>query len=490
MNSERTDLDRTRRTARTADQPAGLHLRHAICGAGSSARRSDLRGEPALHRQHPAYRVQAAGAEDYSSLSFRDLSLDSIRYSVRSFVPNLGEDDLRNTPTLYPTWVSRRYLALPSSLPQRVVDLSRQLTASAKTPYEKALAIQDYLRKLPYDPKILLPSGDFDAVDYFLFLQKGYCDYFGTTMAVLLRASGVPARVARGYLPGEYDWVAHRYVVRENRLHTWTEVYFPPYGWIEFEPTPGQPPITRPPGSLLDEPSPLPTPRAAGGAHRARSVGGGGYVGPGYPSADGNVRSRPAGLGALPQPGNSGSPPSQFAELIYQRMSRYGAWTGRPRRPSQTPGRVRRVPWRRPDDEARRHLVWARGPPARQCPPDLDAERVRTIADGYQAGRIRLTAPGRSPAGADPEGVAACEGAAVEPGIGAREGRGRSGSARSRGAATGSGDGAGPRPAGAYAWAACGSMASRRPSPSRFTAITVSMMARPGKVVAHQACRS
>ena len=334
------------------------------------------------------YQVQAMGAEDYASLSFRELPLTGIRYSVRSLVPNLGEADLRAAPTVYPTWVSNRYLQLPTSLPARVIDLSKQLTAAAKTPYDKALAIQDYLRKLPYDPRILLPSGDFDAVDYFLFLQKGYCDYFGTTMAVMLRAAGVPARVARGYLPGEYDWNLHRYTVRENRLHVWTEVYFPPYGWIEFEPTPGQPPITRPLGSTLgEEPerpplepvTPQPAPLSA--------------AGPGQPGAAALVVLGLAGLAGLliwtlypawEQRLSAG----RYAELIYRRMLRYAAWgtLARPAaaRPARTPMETARDLGR--DLDSVRAPAWfARrsGQPEEAVPPAAGA--VREIAAAYQA---------------------------------------------------------------------------------------------------------
>lgn len=282
------------------------------------------------------YRVQAMGAEDYAALTFRDLPLTGIRYAVTSWVPNLGEEDLRSASTTYPAWVTRRYLQLPSSLPQRVTDLSKQLTADARTPYDKALAIQEYLRKLPYDPRILLPAGDFDAVDYFLFLQKGYCDYFGTAMAVMLRATGVPARVARGYLPGEFDWENHRYTVRENRQHVWTEVYFPPYGWVEFEPTPGQPPITRPPGSLLgSEPAP-PAPEAPTPQPPPSTLGELGLWGTGIIVL---VMAALIGLllWTLYPAWEARLSASQYAQLIYLRMARYARWAGLSQRPSQTP---------------------------------------------------------------------------------------------------------------------------------------------------------
>ncbi len=381
VNSERIDLDRI------AGQPVLPINPLGFISVTQSVELVPPRVDLVYAANQPytvstAYRLQAIGAEDYSSISFRDLSLDSIRYSVRSFVPNLGEEDLRATLTLYPSWVARRYLALPSSLPQRVIDLAKQLTAGAKTPYDKALAIQDYLRKLPYDPKILLPSGDFDAVDYFLFLQKGYCDYFGTTMAVLLRSSGVPARVARGYLPGEYDWTNHRYVVRENRLHTWTEVYFPPYGWIEFEPTPGQPPIVRPPGSLLQEPAPLPTPEPPPVPAQPDPWEALGMWGRAILLLAATMMLALL-VWALYPAWEQRLSASQYAELIYQRMARYAAWGGRPRRPSQTSAEYATALGR---DLARRHGGLRLGPwtVGASMPTDLDAERVRSIADTYE----------------------------------------------------------------------------------------------------------
>ena len=79
---------------------------------------------------------------------------------------------------------------------------------------------------------------DQDWVDYFLFDSKqGYCDYFATAMVVLLRAEGVPARVASGFAPGDFDPDTGISIVRENHAHSWVEAYFPRYGWITFEPS-------------------------------------------------------------------------------------------------------------------------------------------------------------------------------------------------------------------------------------------------------------
>ncbi|HKF75808.1 MAG TPA: transglutaminase domain-containing protein, partial [Candidatus Dormibacteraeota bacterium] len=67
---------------------------------------------------------------------------------------------------------------------------------------------------------------------------EGYCQYFATAMADMLRSLGIPARLVNGYGPGTYDQRLQRFVVRESDAHTWPEAYFPGYGWIAFEPTP------------------------------------------------------------------------------------------------------------------------------------------------------------------------------------------------------------------------------------------------------------
>jgi hypothetical protein len=142
--------------------------------------------------------------------------------------------------------VSSRYLQLPDGLPDRVLVLARGLTATGPTPYDRALAIRDYLRRFPYTLDLPAPPPGRDVVDYFLFdLQRGYCDYFATAMVVLARAAGVPARLAVGYASGLYDPLAAHYVVTEANAHAWVEVYFPGYGWVEFEPTAGYPAIDR-----------------------------------------------------------------------------------------------------------------------------------------------------------------------------------------------------------------------------------------------------
>jgi transglutaminase-like putative cysteine protease len=172
-------------------------------------------------------------------------TLESTRYRAVSLVSLATVEELRSVGSDYPDWIQSRYLTLPDTVPDRVLGLARDLTATEATPYDRAVAIESYLRTYPYNLDVPLPPvGTRDVVDYFLFeLKEGYCDYYATSMVVLARAAGLPARLVIGYAPGYYDTRGAIYVVTEAEAHAWVEVYFSDYGWIEFEPTGGRPPI-------------------------------------------------------------------------------------------------------------------------------------------------------------------------------------------------------------------------------------------------------
>ena len=139
----------------------------------------------------------------------------------------------------HPEWIEQTYLQLPGSLPQRVRDLADDIVDGVDNDYDKAIAVRNYLLRYPYNLDIDAPPSDQDGVDYFLFdLREGYCDYYASSMAVLLRAAGVPARYVLGYASGRYNQARGAYEVLELHYHSWVEVYFPDYGWIPFEPTP------------------------------------------------------------------------------------------------------------------------------------------------------------------------------------------------------------------------------------------------------------
>ena len=181
-------------------------------------------------------------------------SVDS--YSAVSFEATLTQEQLRSSIAPYPPSTAR-FLSLPDSTPERVLSLARALTATKETPYDRALAIEAYLREnYPYTLDVPTPPPGRDVADYFLFdLKKGYCDYYATAMVVLARAAGLPARFVSGYASGTYDSDNAQYIVTEANAHSWVEIFFTDIGWVEFEPTAGLPPINR-----LDQPSYLPSP--------------------------------------------------------------------------------------------------------------------------------------------------------------------------------------------------------------------------------------
>lgn len=164
--------------------------------------------------------------------------LDALEYRVNAFVYNFSEEELHQSDQQPPVFILENYLQLPSELPERVQHLALNISNQAKTPFEKAKAIESFLRQYEYSLDLPEPPQDLDLVDYFLFdLQRGYCDYFASAMVVLARVNGLPARLAVGYATGTYDYNNQVFVVTEANAHAWPEIYIEPFGWIPFEPT-------------------------------------------------------------------------------------------------------------------------------------------------------------------------------------------------------------------------------------------------------------
>ena len=161
-------------------------------------------------------------------------------YTVLSRRPNFSAEALRTASGDYPADIAARYLQLPANISQRVRDLARQLTANTPTPYDKASALRDYVRTLKYDPFPPPQPPNSETVDNFLFVdRRGVCEQFVTAHVVMLRTLGIPARLVAGYGAGEHNPLSGYYAVRASDAHAWTEVYFPGYGWVPFDPTPG-----------------------------------------------------------------------------------------------------------------------------------------------------------------------------------------------------------------------------------------------------------
>lgn len=191
-----------------------------------------------------AWRVKNTNQETFDIFG---ASLYKDQYTADSLQPVASTIELQETGQDYPNWIRNRYIGLPDSVPERVLALARDITATEPTPYDRALAIETFLRRFPYTLDIPQPPLDQDITDYFLFVAKrGYCDYYATAMVVLSRAAGLPARLVTGYIGGYYDETLNAYLITADLAHAWAEIYFPGYGWIIFEPTGGRPEIDRP----------------------------------------------------------------------------------------------------------------------------------------------------------------------------------------------------------------------------------------------------
>jgi transglutaminase-like putative cysteine protease len=77
------------------------------------------------------------------------------------------------------------------------------------------------------------------TAECFATYKRGFCQYYATTMAVLLRDMGVPTRIVEGFLPGTIDRDSGTETILLSSAHAWVEVYFPGYGWVMFDPTGG-----------------------------------------------------------------------------------------------------------------------------------------------------------------------------------------------------------------------------------------------------------
>ena len=141
-----------------------------------------------------------------------------------------------------PERVAKTYLQLPSQDP-RIGDLARGVTNGIESRYGKARALERHLRtQYAYSLILRGTPNSKDPLAMFLFdVRKGHCEYFASAMSVMLRELGIPARLVNGFRSGQYNRIGNNWVVRQYDAHSWVEAYFPPYEWIEFDPTPPDP---------------------------------------------------------------------------------------------------------------------------------------------------------------------------------------------------------------------------------------------------------
>jgi len=159
------------------------------------------------------------------------------RYEAESQLAVIDSDELRLAANTAPEGMDQ-YLKLPP-LDIRIAKLAEEITGQAPSNYEKAAALEQYLSS-HFGYTLELPrSLARDPVANFLFERKhGHCEYFASSMAVMLRSLRIPSRMVTGFRGGEYNDLTGQYVVRASDAHSWVEAYFPGSGWISFDPTP------------------------------------------------------------------------------------------------------------------------------------------------------------------------------------------------------------------------------------------------------------
>ena len=157
------------------------------------------------------------------------------------------DEQLRLAGGDYPDWVRERYLQLPPDISPRIVDLANTIADPHPTRYDKVEALTNWLRNnITYNEMVEAPPVDVDPLEYLLFESKeGYCNYYASALTVMLRSQGIPARIAAGYTRGEWMEDLGVYRVYSTNAQSWVEVFFPHFGWVEFEPTTSQPRLVR-----------------------------------------------------------------------------------------------------------------------------------------------------------------------------------------------------------------------------------------------------
>ncbi|WP_173917443.1 transglutaminase domain-containing protein [Halobacillus sp. Marseille-Q1614] len=165
--------------------------------------------------------------------------------------PSFEYNQLREASDEDPEEIIEFYTQLPDSLPERVRELAGEIIDDQDNRYDQVKAVETYFSANGFEyetENVAVPGEEEDYVDQFLFeTQVGYCDNFSTSMVVLLRSQGIPARWVKGFTGGERleERAAIEgeelsiYEVTSGNAHSWVEVYFPDVGWVPFEPTQG-----------------------------------------------------------------------------------------------------------------------------------------------------------------------------------------------------------------------------------------------------------
>lgn len=178
-----------------------------------------------------------------------DTSTLGQKYTAASLEVQPTADQMRASSRIYSSTLLGN-LDLPAQMPDIIERTAREVTAGTTSPYDAAVAMQDYLNssEFSYDTESPVDEGydggGVDVVGVFLEKKRGYCVHFASAMAVMARSLGILSRISLGYLPGvksqDLEQGLGQYLVDSHDLHAWPELYFVGVGWVPFEPTPGR----------------------------------------------------------------------------------------------------------------------------------------------------------------------------------------------------------------------------------------------------------
>ena len=181
----------------------------------------------------------SAESDKGNDLTFVANSFDRLIYKVYSdtSIPNIAK--LQADKGIYDEDFKQRYLQLPEKFDERIATFTAQITEKQTNRYDKAKAIEQYLQNNFGYTLDLKVGGDEPLADFLFNVKEGHCEYFASSMAMMLRTQGIATRVVNGFQQGEYNETADVFVVKQKDAHSWVEVYFPDNKtWIPFDPTP------------------------------------------------------------------------------------------------------------------------------------------------------------------------------------------------------------------------------------------------------------
>jgi len=173
-----------------------------------------------------------------------DILSPGLIYTVVSEVSSATPEMLRSAGKIathkLPEDIKKRYLQLPQISPE-IIKLANEIVKDVFSDYDRLIRLSTYLKD-NYSYELVPPrqGNEENSLEFFLFRAKrGNCEQFATAMAVMARVLGIPSRVAVGFDTGTFNPLTGYYEVSARDAHAWVEAYFPVYGWITFEPTPG-----------------------------------------------------------------------------------------------------------------------------------------------------------------------------------------------------------------------------------------------------------